>query len=88
MADSPHSDPHPSGELDLLAEVEHQKILSEEQSLAGHTVLTTVFSEAWREWLGRFAAHSQIQVDALFAAALAEHAGRLGFHETPPDQRP
>jgi len=85
MADTPDPDPHPSGETSLLAEVEHQKILSEEQPLAGRTVLATVFSEAWREWLGRFAAHSHVAVDALLAATLVEHARRLGFHELPPE---
>jgi hypothetical protein len=55
--------------------------------LAGHTVLMTVFSEAWQGWLARFSKHSGWPVDALLAEVLAQHARRLEFSEPAPEER-
>ena len=85
MADNPDEAREPGRETDLLAVVEQQKILAEDQPLAGHTVLATIFSEAWRGWLARFSAHCGTPVDALIADALARHAAHLGFSEPPPE---
>ena len=85
MADPQDADRPPSGETDLLAEIEQQKILTEKQPLAGSTVLTTVFCPAWQEWLARFSEHSGRPMDALLAEALAQHARRLGFPEPAPE---
>ena len=85
MADTPDADRPSGGEADLLAEIEQQQILTENQPLAGHTVLTTVFCETWQGWLARFSEHSGRPMDALLAEALAQHARRLGFPEPAPE---
>ena len=74
----------PSGEVRLLKEITEREILAEDQAVAGHTILATVFAEPWREWIERLAPHCGIDIKELLKRALVEYAARQGFAEPPP----